>query len=183
VYNVTKPFPGLKAFDSAQATLFETSDQLLLDGKAALKATGSEKDISSRRDLFSLLLKANMDADLPSTSRISDAEVVAREWEVNLLQFVMFKVFQKFLRFLLLDMKLQGAGMQFKYPFLSLNSISTALSWALHALSLNRGCQTKLREELLTVSSDNPTVEELNALPYLQQVIQETLRGEIVDTS
>ncbi|KAJ7263122.1 cytochrome P450 [Mycena rebaudengoi] len=137
------PFPGLKAFDSAQATLFETSNQLLLDGKAALKATGSEKDISSRRDLFSLLLKANMDADSPSTSRISDAEVVA--------QIPAFLV----------------AGHE---------TTSTALSWALHALSLNRGCQTKLREELLTVSSDNPTVDELNALPYLQQVIQETLR-------
>ncbi|KAJ7242990.1 cytochrome P450 [Mycena rebaudengoi] len=137
------PFPGLKAFDSAQATLFETSNQLLLDGKAALKATGSEKDISSRRDLFSLLLKANMETDLPGTSRLSDAEVVA--------QIPAFLV----------------AGHE---------TTSTALSWALHELSLNSGCQTKLREELLTVSSDNPTVEELNALPYLQQVIQETLR-------
>ncbi|KAJ7242948.1 cytochrome P450 [Mycena rebaudengoi] len=84
-----------------------------------------------------------MDADSPSTSRISDAEVVA--------QIPAFLV----------------AGHE---------TTSTALSWALHALSLNRGCQTKLREELLTVSSDNPTVDELNALPYLQQVIQETLR-------
>ncbi|KAJ7242950.1 cytochrome P450 [Mycena rebaudengoi] len=137
------PFPGQKAFDSAQATLLETSNQLLLDGKAALEVTGSEKDISSRRDLFSLLLKANMDADLPSTSRLSDAEVVA--------QIPAFLV----------------AGHA---------TTSIALSWALHELSLNRGCQTRLREELLTVSSDNPTVEELNALPYLQQVVQETMR-------
>ncbi|KAJ7263124.1 cytochrome P450, partial [Mycena rebaudengoi] len=120
------PFPGQKAFDSAQATLLETSNQLLLDGKAALEVTGSEKDISSRRDLFSLLLKANMDADLPSTSRLSDAEVVA--------QIPAFLV----------------AGHA---------TTSIALSWALHELSLNRGCQTRLREELLTVSSDNPTVE------------------------
>ncbi|KAJ7207745.1 hypothetical protein C8J57DRAFT_1258035 [Mycena rebaudengoi] len=34
----------------------------------------------------------------------------------------------------------------------------------------------KLREELMTVSTDNPTMEELNALPYLENVVRETLR-------
>jgi cytochrome P450 len=34
----------------------------------------------------------------------------------------------------------------------------------------------KLRDELLTVSTSNPTADELNALPYLDYVIRETLR-------
>jgi cytochrome P450 len=36
--------------------------------------------------------------------------------------------------------------------------------------------QTKLREELLTVDTDNPTMDQLNALPYLDMVIRESLR-------
>ena len=36
--------------------------------------------------------------------------------------------------------------------------------------------QTKLREELLSVPSEMPTMEELGALPYLDAVIRETLR-------
>ena len=36
--------------------------------------------------------------------------------------------------------------------------------------------QKKLRNELLQVSSDSPSVDELNALPYLDAVIRESLR-------
>jgi hypothetical protein len=36
--------------------------------------------------------------------------------------------------------------------------------------------QTKLREELLTVDTDTPTMDELNALPYLDMVVRETMR-------
>ncbi|KAJ7691358.1 cytochrome P450 [Mycena rosella] len=53
---------------------------------------------------------------------------------------------------------------------------SAATSWALHALSLNTGAQTKLREELQTISTDNPTMDELNSLPYLEMVVRETMR-------
>jgi len=53
---------------------------------------------------------------------------------------------------------------------------STATTWALYALTQNKTAQTKLRNELLTVSTSNPTMDELNALPYLDYVIRETLR-------
>ncbi|KAJ7055864.1 cytochrome P450 [Mycena amicta] len=53
---------------------------------------------------------------------------------------------------------------------------SSATAWAMHALSLNKSAQTKLREELFSVDTENPTLDELNALPYLDQVIRETLR-------
>jgi cytochrome P450 len=48
--------------------------------------------------------------------------------------------------------------------------------WALHELSLAPEIQTKLREELLTVETDTPSMDELSALPYLDAVVKETLR-------
>ncbi|KAJ7177190.1 cytochrome P450 [Mycena filopes] len=53
---------------------------------------------------------------------------------------------------------------------------STAASWALHALSHDQRVQKKLREELLTMSTDNPTMEELNSLSYLESVVREVMR-------
>ena len=53
---------------------------------------------------------------------------------------------------------------------------STATTWALFALTQNREAQDKLRNELLSVGTDNPTMDELNALPYLDLVVRETLR-------
>ncbi|EIN04552.1 cytochrome P450 [Punctularia strigosozonata HHB-11173 SS5] len=53
---------------------------------------------------------------------------------------------------------------------------STGTTWALFALTQNQDVQRKLREELLSVPIDTPTMDELNALPYLDAVIRETLR-------
>ncbi|KAJ7778749.1 cytochrome P450 [Mycena maculata] len=53
---------------------------------------------------------------------------------------------------------------------------STGTTWALFALTQNIAAQTRLREELLTVPTDNPTMDELNALPYLDCVVRETMR-------
>ncbi|KAG6861475.1 hypothetical protein C0995_016254 [Termitomyces sp. Mi166 len=53
---------------------------------------------------------------------------------------------------------------------------STATTWALFALSQDSRVQKKLREELLAVDTDTPTMDELNALPYLDMVVRETLR-------
>ncbi|KIK04023.1 hypothetical protein K443DRAFT_676331 [Laccaria amethystina LaAM-08-1] len=53
---------------------------------------------------------------------------------------------------------------------------SIATTWALFALTQSPDVQVKLRNELLSVSTDNPTMEELNALPYLDAVVRETLR-------
>ena len=43
-------------------------------------------------------------------------------------------------------------------------------------MTQNVEAQTKLRNELLSVGTDNPTMDELNALPYLDAVVRETLR-------
>lgn len=53
---------------------------------------------------------------------------------------------------------------------------SNAITWALHSLATHPEVQRRLREELKTVPSDTPTLEELSALPYLDLVTRETLR-------
>ncbi|KAG2339110.1 cytochrome P450 [Suillus weaverae] len=53
---------------------------------------------------------------------------------------------------------------------------STATTWALYALCLRPDIQTKLREELLTVETETPSMDELVALSYLDAVVRETLR-------
>ncbi|EKM59825.1 uncharacterized protein PHACADRAFT_250552 [Phanerochaete carnosa HHB-10118-sp] len=53
---------------------------------------------------------------------------------------------------------------------------STATTWALFSLSQQLDMQRKLRAELLQVATDSPTMDELNALPYLDAVVRETLR-------
>ncbi|KAJ7864182.1 cytochrome P450 [Mycena leptocephala] len=53
---------------------------------------------------------------------------------------------------------------------------STAVTWALFALTQNPTAQQRLREEVLSIPTDRPTMDELNALPYLDCVVRETLR-------
>ncbi|KAL1939460.1 hypothetical protein VTO73DRAFT_10016 [Trametes versicolor] len=53
---------------------------------------------------------------------------------------------------------------------------STATTWCLYALTQTPDAQKKLREELLAVETDTPTMDELMALPYLDMVIREALR-------
>jgi len=53
---------------------------------------------------------------------------------------------------------------------------SAATTWALFSLTQHLEAQNKLRNELLAVRTDNPTMDELNALPYLDAVVRETLR-------
>ncbi|EEB91212.1 hypothetical protein MPER_10464 [Moniliophthora perniciosa FA553] len=56
---------------------------------------------------------------------------------------------------------------------------STATTFTLFALSSSSSAieiQSKLRAELLSVPTDNPTMDELNALPYLDCVVRESLR-------
>nr|GAT55890.1 predicted protein [Mycena chlorophos] len=53
---------------------------------------------------------------------------------------------------------------------------STATAWAMHELSVHKQVQSRLRDELLSISTDNPTLDELNSLPFLDKVARETLR-------
>lgn len=53
---------------------------------------------------------------------------------------------------------------------------STALTWILYSLTQHPECQTRLREEVLAVPDDRPSLETLNNLPYMDAVIREALR-------
>ncbi|KAG6373635.1 cytochrome P450 [Boletus reticuloceps] len=53
---------------------------------------------------------------------------------------------------------------------------SSAVTWALYAITQAPEVQTKLRDELLSVETDAPSMDELMALPYLDAVLRETLR-------
>ena len=48
--------------------------------------------------------------------------------------------------------------------------------WALFALSQDQTIQTKLRDELFSIDTDFPTMDQLDGLPYLDHVIREALR-------
>lgn len=46
----------------------------------------------------------------------------------------------------------------------------------MYALARNPEIQKRLRDELLAVPTDTPTLDTLNTLPYLDQVSREVLR-------
>ncbi|KAJ6566557.1 cytochrome P450 [Mycena capillaripes] len=53
---------------------------------------------------------------------------------------------------------------------------STATTWALYALALHPDVQATLRAELQTMGTDAPSLDALNALPYLDKVVREVMR-------
>jgi len=55
-------------------------NQLLRDSQAAETGGGFEKNAFKRRDLLSLLVRANMSTDLPPSQRMSDDDVLARKY-------------------------------------------------------------------------------------------------------
>ncbi|KAJ7473945.1 cytochrome P450 [Mycena latifolia] len=142
------PVPGKKVAETARTKLYSIGSDIVSNSKATLKATEDEKALNSRRDLLAMLLKANLSKNIPESQRLTDAEVIA--------QIPTFFI----------------AG----HETTRLVSPLSATAWALHALSLNKASQMKLREELLTISTENPTMDELNSLPYLEMVVRETMR-------
>ena len=54
--------------------------------------------------------------------------------------------------------------------------LSNGISWAIYCLCKDSAIQDKLRAEVTALLSDHPTYEELNALPYLDATVRETLR-------
>jgi cytochrome P450 len=134
-----------KKTKAAQNTMGRIGRQLLSDSKAAIAESEKnvEKSSVQRRDLLSLLVKANTSPDLLDSQRLSDEDVLA--------QVPTFLV----------------AGHE---------TTSTATTWALFALTQFPDVQTKLRKELLNVPTENPSMDELSALPYLDAFVRETLR-------
>ncbi|KAJ7096873.1 cytochrome P450 [Mycena epipterygia] len=139
-FNKVQPFPGSRLLKTAQASMARIGEELLADTRTSLKSKLAPGDGGRRRDLLSLLLKANIAEATP----LSDKDLIA--------QLPAFFV----------------AGHE---------TTSTATAWALYALARNPGAQRKLREELLGLDTESPTLDELNGLPYLESVIRETMRA------
>lgn len=55
-------------------------------------------------------------------------------------------------------------------------STSNAMAWCLYALSLQPSIQQEICDEAWSVHTENPSMDELVALPHLDSVIRETLR-------
>lgn len=53
---------------------------------------------------------------------------------------------------------------------------SATVTWTLFSLASNQAVQTKLRAELCAVATENPTMDTLISLPYLDAVLRESLR-------
>jgi hypothetical protein len=132
--------------------------QLLRESKASIH------DKSMGRDLLTLLVKANMATDLPESQRLSDDDVLARMFKVALL-----------LSFCFLTIISTSTEVP-TFLVAGHETTSNAVTWALFALTQNISSQSKLREELLSLDTDTPTMDQLNALPYLDMVVREVLR-------
>ncbi|CAK5271976.1 unnamed protein product [Mycena citricolor] len=136
------PLPGWTVTRYARKKLRAIGTELLNKSKTEAASLGS-KNLTSGRDLLSLLVKANMSSEAPQSQRMSDDEVIA----------------------------------QIPTFFLAGHETSSlALAWATHALSSDQSVQDKLRQELLSVPTETPTMDELNALPFLENVLRETMR-------
>jgi cytochrome P450 len=139
---------SLQKIQVGRRTVARIGRELLKTAKVAARASATEtgeieKSSIQGRDLFTLLVKANMATDIPENQRMSDEEVLAQ--------------FSTFL----------AVGHE---------STSTATTWAFRALAHAHEIQAKLREELLSVDTDTPSMDDLIALPYLDAVVKETLR-------
>jgi len=132
---------------SARATMLRIAKELVQERKKAFTSEKEdvEKDSDSLigHDLLSVLIKANMDPDIPDSQRMIDEDVLA--------QIPTFLV----------------AGHE---------TTSVETMWCLYALSKRADLQARLRDELLAVPTDTPSMDELQALPFLDAVVRETLR-------
>ncbi|KAL0573217.1 hypothetical protein V5O48_008737 [Marasmius crinis-equi] len=139
-------FPRLRAlpepdsaFRRARATSSRIAKELYERSKAAAEKTGASQD----RDLFSCLVKSNMNTEASEAQRMKEDEVLAQV--------------PTFL----------SAGHE---------TTSTSTTLALFLLCTRLETQSRLRAELLSVPTEAPSMDQLNALPYLDAVVRETLR-------
>ncbi|KZP32440.1 cytochrome P450 [Athelia psychrophila] len=139
---------------NSRRIIIKVGRKLVEDKKAAISADKGGSDDSIHKDLLGRLIKSNLSSD-PSKG-LSDQELLDQ----------------------LSTFLLVGA-----------DTVSLTISWCLHLLSLYPELQTRLRDEILqlpanpapgTESSssnlDTAWADAIDALPYLDGVLRETLR-------
>jgi len=56
------------------------------------------------------------------------------------------------------------------------DTTASATTWSLYALSKDHAIQDRLRQEILSIDTDTPTLDQINSLTYLDFFVKETLR-------
>jgi hypothetical protein len=150
--------------------LVREKQQAVLEERASGRGTALEK--GKDKDLLSLLIKANMDKDLPAEQQLSVEQI--------LNQIPTFVVAGEHRIFNC------SRNQPHKYctdPYPPAykkpkghETSSTSMTWALFALACNPEVQRRLRAELQAFSHNAPSMDELNAFAYLDAVVREALR-------
>ncbi|EPS99608.1 hypothetical protein FOMPIDRAFT_1163803 [Fomitopsis schrenkii] len=141
------PTERTRRISRSRRTLYRIGMQLLTERTASIRSAVQDDknrtslDTVEDRDLLTLLLKANMAADIPPNQRLSDDEVLARTFLT--------------------------AGYE---------TTSNGAMWTIYALTQAPDVERRLMEELSTVQTECPNMDELQALPYLDAVVRESLR-------
>jgi hypothetical protein len=78
-HEIPQPVPGWKLLLAAHNKMYTIGKGILSKSKADIMASEGPKALGARRDLLSILLKANLSTSIPETQRLSDTEVIARE--------------------------------------------------------------------------------------------------------
>ena len=122
------------------------------------------------------MLKANLSTDIPENQRMNDLDVLVHKslclphndwtWTYSRGPYVPHhwtwnhQVYTIFSQAWFHDLRCHDSYMTM---------------WALYALSIYSNVQSKLHNKLFTIQSDNPTIDELNSLLYLDSVVWEML--------
>ncbi|TIB62323.1 hypothetical protein E3P77_03850 [Wallemia ichthyophaga] len=141
------PTKALKLIKQAMNLLEHVGLDLMKEKEEAEKENEEiGEDSFQGKDILSLLMKSNLNPDLDSKDKMSTSEVVSQ-----------------ISTFLL-------AG---------LDTTSTTMTFMLHSLASNKRVQDKLRGEIIEHAlnmNESTSLNDVNALPYLDLVIKEALR-------
>jgi len=156
------PWPSIKSFRAAKEILNRIGNQLIAERKSAIlrEQPNGVKETSDAfgKDILTLLVRAN----LQDLDAMTDSDVRARKPPLPLLS---------------LPLRVTGFSPEIgTFLIAGHETTSTAMSWTLFGLCQNLEAQRKLREELLTLQTDDPTMDELKSLTYLDIVVRESLR-------
>ena len=132
-----------------------------------------------RKDILSLLVQANTMEDL--SGRMTDEDVLDRVYKLILNRCIYLTLLIEIPTFIIAGHETTryantSVPHMYEVEYVLNLGHSIAMTWALYALTQDKQAQTKLRQEVSDVSTDNPTMDDLNGLPYLDAIVRETMR-------
>ncbi|EJF55866.1 cytochrome-450 hydroxylase [Dichomitus squalens LYAD-421 SS1] len=148
------PGPRYAVVKKSQEVIKRVAGRLIQEKKRKIEEAEKAGSIYGGKDLLSALLRSNAAADLPPDQRISDEDILHN---IN------------------------------TFMFAGSDTSSLSVTWILYLLSVYPDVQTRLRAELLSIAPTVPleslTQDEIASLytkiaelPYLENIIRETLR-------